>query len=251
MWQRVDKSHGLPGLASTRRGPFGGKRRVRPEASPRWPGDELSRAAIHGSKQGMIGPRMGHSGLIAERGPAGGALTAEEPRAAESARDTRGELCSPAWSAWSWRAGQEDARAESSSTCTAVGSEREYAHLSSGRARHLRASRPRRPELLRQARATFEQSRRGAWPSRGLAYERGSRLEEKPAALETAHEALRRLQPLERGGPARDRGTDTERARRHHLNKHDWGRAMAPPRARSRRRGQVRGHGAVAQIYDG
>jgi len=218
-------------------------------------GDELSRAAIHRVEQGMIRPSLRTLRLIAERTgqPVEHFLLPEAREQLESARDTRGELVLARVERLVVRGQVQEALEQIEQHLPAVGSERESAHLSSLAGRcHLRASRPLAAlSSLRQARATFEQLDDERMAVECLAYEAAALgSEENPAALETAHEALRRCHSLE-PVPREIEVQILNALGAIHLNKHDWGRAMAAYESAVEASGQVRDLERMAQIYDG
>jgi HTH-type transcriptional regulator, quorum sensing regulator NprR len=218
-------------------------------------GDELSRAAIHRVEQGKVRPSLRTLQLIADRTgqPVERFLLPEAREQLESSRDTRGELVRARVERLIVRGQVQEALEQIEQRLAAGGSERESAHLSylAGRC-HQRASRPLAAlSSLRRARAMFEQLGDERMVIECMAFEAAALgVEENPAALETAHEALRRchaLEPVAREIEVQILNT----LGGIHLSKHDWTRAMAAYESAVEASGQVRDLERMAQIYDG
>jgi tetratricopeptide (TPR) repeat protein len=218
-------------------------------------GDELSRAAIHRVEQGKVRPSLRTLRVIAERTgqPLEHFLLPEAREQMEAGRDTRGELVLARVERLIVRGEIQEALEQIEQRLGAGGSERESAHLSylAGRC-HQRASRTLAAlSSLRQARATFEQLGDERMAVECMAFEAAALgAEENPAALETAHEALRRchaIEPVPRETEVRILNT----LGGIHLTKHDWDRAMAAYQSAVEASGQVRDLERMAQIYDG
>src|SRR5215471_4049272 len=160
-------------------------------------GGELSRAAIHRVEQGKVRPSLRTLQLIAERTgqPLERFLLPEAREQLESGRDTRGELILARVERLIMRGQIQEALEQIEERLAAGGSERETAHLSylAGRCHHRGSRSLAALSSLRRARTAFEQLEDELMVVECMAHEAMALgVEESPAALETAHEALRR-----------------------------------------------------------